>query len=47
MLMSLFWEVLFLDADVLCLVNAEVLFEDPEYQQTKALFFRDRKYGSG
>lgn len=39
---SSFREVIFIDADSLFFVNPEVLFDDPAYQKTGALFFRDR-----
>ncbi len=39
---SSFREVIFIDADSLFFVNPETLFEDPAYQKTGALFFRDR-----
>ncbi|TKA72531.1 hypothetical protein B0A55_06431 [Friedmanniomyces simplex] len=41
-LMSSFREALFLDADVLFFVNPDILFDDPQYEQTGALFFKDR-----
>ncbi|KAF1348892.1 mannosyltransferase putative-domain-containing protein [Delphinella strobiligena] len=41
-LMSSFREVLFLDADVLFLRNPALLFQDPAYEDTGALFFKDR-----
>lgn len=41
-LLSSFREVLFIDADSLFFVNPEVLFDDPDYVRTGALFFRDR-----
>ncbi|KAK3678643.1 hypothetical protein LTR37_021481 [Vermiconidia calcicola] len=41
-LMSSFREVLFLDADALFFVNPETLFEDDQYLDTGALFFKDR-----
>lgn len=41
-LMSSFQEVLFVDADVLFFVDPEILFDHPQYQQTGALFFKDR-----
>nr|BAJ98975.1 predicted protein [Hordeum vulgare subsp. vulgare] len=41
-LFSSFREVIFIDADSLFFVNPEVLFEDPAYQKTGALFFKDR-----
>ncbi|CAD0113235.1 unnamed protein product, partial [Aureobasidium uvarum] len=42
MLMSSFQEVIFMDADVLFFTNPEALFEDPQYLETGALFFKDR-----
>ncbi|KAJ5822970.1 hypothetical protein N7447_005310 [Penicillium robsamsonii] len=42
-LFSSFREVIFIDADALFLQNPEILFEDPEYKQTGALFFKDRR----
>lgn len=42
MLLSSFREVIFIDADALFFKNPEILFEDPQYQETGALFFRDR-----
>jgi hypothetical protein len=39
---SSFREVIFIDADSLFFKNPETLFEDPAYQKTGALFFRDR-----
>ncbi|KIV87284.1 hypothetical protein PV11_02839 [Exophiala sideris] len=39
---SSFREVIFIDADSLFMKNPEVLFDDPSYQKTGALFFRDR-----
>lgn len=42
MLLSSFREVLFIDADAMFFRNPEVLFEDPSYAETGALFFRDR-----
>ncbi|KAI5205030.1 hypothetical protein E4T39_03155 [Aureobasidium subglaciale] len=42
LLMSSFQEVIYLDADALFFVNPEVLFDDPGYVETGALFFRDR-----
>lgn len=39
---SSFREVIFIDADSLFFTNPEVLFDDPSYQKTGALFFRDR-----
>jgi alpha 1,3-mannosyltransferase len=41
-LYSSFREVIFIDADSLFFVNPAILFEDPAYQKTGALFFRDR-----
>jgi alpha 1,3-mannosyltransferase len=41
-LFSSFREVIFIDADSLFFHNPAILFEDPEYQRTGALFFRDR-----
>ena len=41
-LLSSFREVLFIDADALFFKNPEMLFEDPGYQETGALFFKDR-----
>ncbi|ETI20826.1 hypothetical protein G647_07168 [Cladophialophora carrionii CBS 160.54] len=41
-LYSSFREVIFIDADSLFFVNPATLFEDPAYQKTGALFFRDR-----
>lgn len=43
MLLSSFREVMFIDADSLFFINPELLFDDPEYLRTGALFFRDRK----
>lgn len=40
--MSSFREALFMDADVLFLANPEVLFEDAQYLESGALFFKDR-----
>ncbi|KAK4987275.1 hypothetical protein LTR66_007642 [Elasticomyces elasticus] len=42
-LMSSFREVIFIDADALFFRNPEVLFEDPAYVETGALFFHDRR----
>lgn len=42
MLLSSFREVIFIDADSLFFRNPEILFDDPGYQETGALFFRDR-----
>ncbi|KIW63747.1 hypothetical protein PV04_08726 [Phialophora macrospora] len=39
---SSFREVIFIDADSLFFVNPSTLFDDPGYQKTGALFFRDR-----
>ncbi|KAL6244160.1 hypothetical protein RBB50_009030 [Rhinocladiella similis] len=39
---SSFREVIFIDADSLFMKNPEVLFDDPAYRKTGALFFRDR-----
>ncbi|PNY25299.1 alpha-1,3-mannosyltransferase [Tolypocladium capitatum] len=39
---SSFREVIFIDADSLFFKNPEILFDDPDYQETGALFFRDR-----
>ncbi|RMZ84737.1 hypothetical protein DV737_g984, partial [Chaetothyriales sp. CBS 132003] len=41
-LFSSFREAIFIDADSLFFRNPEVLFDDPAYQATGALFFRDR-----
>lgn len=41
-LFSSFREVVFIDADSVFFKNPEILFEDPAYQKTGALFFRDR-----
>jgi alpha 1,3-mannosyltransferase len=41
-LLSSFREVIFIDADSLFFRNPEVLFEEPGYKNTGALFFRDR-----
>ena len=41
-LMSSFQEVIFVDADALFFKNPEILFDDPGYIETGALFFRDR-----
>lgn len=41
-LLSSFREVIFIDADSLFFRNPEVLFDDPAYQKTGALFFKDR-----
>ncbi|KAI0509700.1 glycosyltransferase family 71 protein [Xylaria bambusicola] len=42
MLMSSFREVIFIDADSFFLRNPAELFDDYDYKQTGALFFRDR-----
>lgn len=44
MLLSSFREVIFIDADSAFFQNPEVLFEDPAYQKTGALFFKDRLF---
>lgn len=41
-LFSSFREVIFIDADSLFFTNPEVLFDDPAYKSTGALFFKDR-----
>lgn len=41
-LLSSFREVIFIDADSLFFKNPEILFEEPSYKATGALFFRDR-----
>lgn len=41
-LLSSFREVIFIDADSLFFKNPEVLFDDPDYARTGALFFKDR-----
>jgi hypothetical protein len=41
-LLSSFREVIFIDADSLFFQNPELLFEDPAYVKTGALFFKDR-----
>ena len=41
-LFSAFREVIFIDADSLFFKNPEVLFEEPAYKETGALFFKDR-----
>lgn len=41
-LFSAFREVIFIDADSLFFKNPEVLFEEPAYNETGALFFKDR-----
>ena len=43
MLMSSFREVIFIDADSLFFENPAVLFDEPGYVETGALFFRDRR----
>ncbi|TGJ86585.1 hypothetical protein E0Z10_g2154 [Xylaria hypoxylon] len=42
MLLSSFREVIFIDADSLFFRNPALLFDDPDYKRTGALFFRDR-----
>jgi alpha 1,3-mannosyltransferase len=42
MLLSSFREVIFIDADAMFFKDPEVLFEDPDYVETGALFFHDR-----
>ena len=42
-LMSSFREVIFIDADSLFFEDPAVMFDDPGYVETGALFFRDRK----
>lgn len=42
MLLSSFKEVMFIDADAVFFRNPALLFEDPQYQKTGALFFKDR-----
>ncbi|KAL1304964.1 hypothetical protein AAFC00_003872 [Neodothiora populina] len=42
MLLSSFREVISIDADAVFFLNPELLFEDPQYKETGALFFRDR-----
>lgn len=42
MLLSSFREVIFIDADSLFFKNPEILFDDPGYKETGALFFKDR-----
>lgn len=42
-LLSSFREVIFIDADALFLRDPEILFQDPSYAQTGALFFKDRR----
>lgn len=41
-LFSSFREVVFIDADSVFFKDPEVLFEDPAYKKTGALFFKDR-----
>ncbi|KAI1076933.1 mannosyltransferase putative-domain-containing protein [Whalleya microplaca] len=41
-LLSSFREVILIDADSLFFKNPEVLFDDPDYQETGTLFFKDR-----
>lgn len=41
-LMSSFREVLFIDADSIFFRDPEIMFDDPQYKETAALFFRDR-----
>lgn len=41
-LLSSFREVIFIDADALFFRNPEELFSEPSYQETGALFFKDR-----
>jgi hypothetical protein len=41
-LLSSFREVIFIDADSLFFRNPAKLFDDPDYVETGALFFRDR-----
>lgn len=41
-LLSSFREAIFIDADSFFFVNPEVMFDDPGYIKTGALFFRDR-----
>lgn len=41
-LLSSFREVIFLDSDSMFLQNPNILFEDPAYLDTGALFFKDR-----
>jgi hypothetical protein len=41
-LLSSFREVIFIDADALFFRNPEILFNDPQYVETGALFFHDR-----
>ncbi|KAF1345864.1 putative alpha-1,3-mannosyltransferase [Delphinella strobiligena] len=47
LLMSSFREVIYLDADALFFTNPEILFEDPGYKETGALFFKDRMLNKG
>ena len=42
-LLSSFREVVFIDADAFFFRNPETLFEDPHYNETGALFFKDRR----
>lgn len=42
MLLSSFREVLFIDADAMFFHNPAILFDDPSYVETGALFFKDR-----
>ena len=46
MLHSSFREVLFLDADNVPVSNPEYLFETPQFRQTGAIFWPDRKEGT-
>ena len=46
-LASPYKEVIICDADVVFLQDPEVLFEDPGYNQTGTLFFRDREIFPG
>ncbi|GAB7349487.1 hypothetical protein MBLNU459_g0198t1 [Dothideomycetes sp. NU459] len=41
-LLSSFQEVIFIDADAVFFTNPQLLFEDPQYVETGALFFKDR-----
>lgn len=41
-LLSSFREAIFIDADAMFLANPEILFEDPGYEETGSLFFKDR-----
>ena len=41
-LLSSFQEVIFIDADSLFFINPTLLFDDPIYMESGALFFRDR-----